>query len=91
MSRGSPGRGGELESDARFYRRRANEELAAAQRAVTQAARERRMQLAGIFLHRLKASEARAVLVECGMTAAANGIYDPSVFEWAEKAIAENA
>jgi len=39
-----------MESDARFYRRRANEELAAAQRAITPAARERRMQLAGTFL-----------------------------------------
>ena len=74
-----------MESDARFYRRRANEELAAASRAVTQEARERRMQLAGIFLERLKASEARALIVECGVN------YDPSVFAWAEKRIAQNA
>jgi len=46
-----------VESDARFYRRRANEEMAAASRAVTQAARERRMQLAGAFLDRLKELE----------------------------------
>lgn len=46
-----------MESDARFFRRRANEELAAAGRAVTDAARERRMQLAGVFLDRLKAIE----------------------------------
>ena len=44
---------GEVESDARFYRRRATEELAAANRAVTEAARERRMQLAQMFLDRL--------------------------------------
>ena len=43
-----------MESDIRFYRRRANEELAAANRAVTQSARERRMMMAGIFLERLK-------------------------------------
>jgi hypothetical protein len=43
-----------VESDIRFYRRRANEELAAANRAVTEAARERRMILAGVFLERLK-------------------------------------
>ncbi|HEY6663280.1 MAG TPA: hypothetical protein VIZ66_10190 [Sphingomicrobium sp.] len=43
-----------VESDVRFYRRRANEEIAAADRAVTEAARERRMLLAGIFLDRLK-------------------------------------
>ena len=43
-----------MESDVRFYRRRASEELAAAGRAVTEAARERRMIMAGIFLDRLK-------------------------------------
>ena len=46
-----------MEPDARYFRRRANEELAAANRAVTQAARERRMQLAGMFLERLKMIE----------------------------------
>ncbi len=43
-----------MESDVRFYRRRASEELAAASRAVTQAARERRMIMAETFLDRLK-------------------------------------
>jgi hypothetical protein len=46
-----------VESDIRFYRRRASEELAAAGRAVTESARERRMMMAGIFLERLKALE----------------------------------
>lgn len=49
-----------MESDIRFYRRRAHEELAAAGRAITQSARERRMILAGIFLERLKALDASA-------------------------------
>lgn len=49
-----------MESDVRFFRRRANEEMAAASRAVTQAARERRMQLAGAFLDRLKELESRS-------------------------------
>lgn len=44
-----------MESDIRFYRRRASEELAAASRAVTESARHRRMMMAGIFLQRLKA------------------------------------
>jgi hypothetical protein len=44
----------------RFYRRRANEEMAAADRAVTEAARERRIQLAGIFLERLRDLEIRS-------------------------------
>jgi len=42
-----------VESDDRFYRRRATEELAAANRAVTEAARDRRIQLAQSFLSRL--------------------------------------
>lgn len=49
-----------MESDQRFYRRRANEEMKAADRAITQAARERRMLLAGIFLDRLKELESRS-------------------------------
>ena len=53
-----------MESDVRFYRRRANEELAAANRAVTEAARERRMVMAAIFLDRLKAVEAQDSLFD---------------------------
>ena len=49
-----------MESDVRFYRRRANDEIAAASRAVTEAARERRMRLAGVFLDRLKDLESRS-------------------------------
>jgi hypothetical protein len=48
------------ESDVRFYRRRASEEMAAAERAVTPEARDRRMQLAGVFLDRLKDLESRS-------------------------------
>jgi hypothetical protein len=53
-----------MESDARFYRRRANEEMAAASRAVTEAARQRRMIMAGIFLERLKAVESGVALFD---------------------------
>ena len=49
-----------MESDVRFYRRRANEEMAAAGRAITDAARDRRMQLAGVFLERLRELEDRS-------------------------------
>lgn len=84
-------RGAGMESDARFYRRRANEELAAAGRAVTSAARDRRMQLAGLFLQRLKASEARSVLVECEMAGTAMGTYDRAIFDWAEARISQSA
>ena len=44
-----------MESDARFYRRRACEEMSAASRAVTDAARERRLQLVDLYLQRLEA------------------------------------
>ena len=67
-----------MESDARFYRRRVNEELAAAGRAVTEAARERRTILANLFLERLKASEARSASQDCELAAAG----EASVFEW---------
>lgn len=49
-----------MESNVRFFRRRANEERAAAGRSITQAARERRLILADAFLKRLKAVEASA-------------------------------
>jgi len=44
-----------VESDIRFYHRRASEEFSAASRAVTDSARQRRMLMAGVFLERLKA------------------------------------
>jgi hypothetical protein len=46
-----------MESDARFFKRRASEELAAADRAITSAARDRRLHLAAVFLQRLENSE----------------------------------
>jgi hypothetical protein len=42
-----------VESDIRYYRRRACEEMAAASRAVTEAARERRLQLVDLYVQRL--------------------------------------
>lgn len=71
-----------MESNSRFFRRRANEELAAADRAVTPAARARRMQLAGAFLQRLKAIEAEALLSEREMQALTD-VARP-MFEWAD-------
>ena len=57
-------RGASVESDERFYRRRAAEELAAASRAVTAEARDRRIQLAHAFLDRLKDAESSAMLFD---------------------------
>lgn len=62
-----------MESNDRFFRRRANEEMKAASRAITDAARDRRMQLAGIFLERLKTSQQG----DLGDT-----VGDSSAFEW---------
>ena len=53
-----------MEPEERFYRRRAAEELAAASRAVTEAARDRRVQLAQTFLSRLNEVEASAMLYD---------------------------
>jgi hypothetical protein len=47
-----------LETDIRYYRRRACEEMSAASRAVTPQARERRLQLVGIYVDHLKALNA---------------------------------
>ncbi|HKX90915.1 MAG TPA: hypothetical protein VJM15_00605 [Sphingomicrobium sp.] len=55
-----------MESDVRFYRRRANEEMAAAGRAVTPAARDRRMQLADAFLERLRELESQSAFEWAG-------------------------
>lgn len=57
-----------MESDARFFRRRAREELAAARRAVTPAARDRRMRLANIFFQRLEAAEVSDSFVDCNVS-----------------------
>ena len=56
-----------MESNARFYRRRATEELSAAHRAVTEAARLRRIEMARRFLDRLDEDEAREMLFDWGV------------------------
>ena len=53
-----------METNERYFRRRASEEMAAARRAVTDAARERRLMLADVFLERLKAVESPLMLAE---------------------------
>ena len=53
-----------MEPDERYFRRRASEELAAARRAVTDAARDRRLMLAGKFLERLESAETNLIAAE---------------------------
>ncbi len=70
----------------RFYRRRASEELAAASRAVTDEARQRRIMMAQIFLDRLKVLEADA-LAELSMP-----LSDPApAFKWVKARTIEHA
>ena len=59
-----------VESDIRFYRRRACEEMAAASRAVTEAARLRRLQLVETYVEHLKALKAPSPFSEQEMSQA---------------------
>ena len=68
-----------MESDVRFFRRRANEELAAADRAVTEAARQRRLILAEAFLKRLQTVETAATRPEYYMPMATK---QPVLLRW---------
>ena len=53
-----------METDIRYYRRRACEEMSAASRAVTSAARDRRLYLVNVYLERLKALNAPSPFAE---------------------------
>lgn len=53
-----------MESDISYYRRRAHAEMAAATRAVTDAARERRLQLVDLYVQRLEALQAPSPFTE---------------------------
>jgi hypothetical protein len=51
---GMPAEGTTVESDIRYYRRRACEEMSAATRAVTEEARERRLRLVDLYVRKLE-------------------------------------
>lgn len=74
-----------MEADIRYYRRRACEEMGAATRAVTEEARQRRLQLVDLYLQRLAALHAPSPFSDhhftkaLGPSAAAN---DRSAFAW---------
>ena len=57
-----------MESDIRYFRRRACEEMGAARRAVTEAARERRLQLVDHYLQRLAALKQPSPFGEPGLS-----------------------
>lgn len=77
-----------METDVRYYRRRAYEEMSAASRAVTEAARERRLYLVGVYLDRLKALDAPCPFDErqlAEMQRDCHQLFQQSPFCWAEK------
>ena len=77
-----------VESDVRYYRRRACEEMGAARRAVTEAARERRMQLVDLYVQRLAALKEESPFDEQDLAwtrrlpAGAKGASARSAFAW---------
>ena len=82
-----------LETDIRYYRRRACEEMSAASRAVTPAARERRLYLVEVYLERLKEMNAPSPFDQdmlSGMIDAGN-LPRRSAFAWQGMNSAEHA
>ena len=80
-----------MEADIRYYSRRACEEMGAARRAVTEAARHRRMQLVDLYLQRLEALEAPSPFIDGQFTRALepmSGLANRSAFDWSGKAAA---
>ena len=77
---------GRVETDIRYYRRRACEEMSAASRAVTSAARDRRLYLVNVYLERLRALNAPAPFDDdqlAAMAAAMDGrAGSRSAFAW---------
>ena len=75
-----------MEADVRYYSRRACEEMGAARRAVTEAARDRRLQLVDLYLQRLEALEAPSPFTDGQFTRAlepASGLRNHrSAFDW---------
>jgi hypothetical protein len=74
-----------VESDIRYYRRRAYEEMAAASRAVTLAARLRRLQLVDIYVRHLKELDVPSPFTDDEMNRA-TAVGPHSAFAWLERA-----
>ena len=71
-----------METDIRYYRRRACEEMSAASRAVTAAARDRRLHLVGVYLDRLRELNAPLPIDEDQISAMRDGWPARSAFFW---------
>ena len=70
-----------METDVRYYRRRACEEMSAASRAITPAARDRRLYLVGVYLDHLKELNAPTPFDERQL-AEATDTHRQSAFAW---------
>jgi len=71
-----------VEGDIRYYQRRACEEMRAATRAVTEPARERRMQLVDLYLQRLEALKAPSPFAESDTARIPGATGNHSAFAW---------
>jgi hypothetical protein len=78
-----------LEPEILYYRRRACEEMTAASRAVTQAARERRLYMVDLYLGRLKALHAPSPIDDQRLELMREGKRNLSAFAWAGKSAGE--
>jgi hypothetical protein len=78
-----------VESDIRYYSRRACEEMAAANRAVTEAARDRRLQLVDMYLQHLKSLNAPSPFEERQfprVPSSSTASVQSSAFSWSHRA-----
>ena len=71
-----------VEGDIRYYQRRACEEMRAATRAVTEPARERRMQLVDLYLQRLEALKAPSPFADRNIARMFGANGSQSAFAW---------
>lgn len=71
-----------MEGDIRYYQRRACEEMRAATRAVTEPARERRMQLVDLYLQRLEELKAPSPFADNDTARVPGATGNHSAFAW---------
>lgn len=80
-----------MEPEILYYRRRACEEMTAASRAVTQAARDRRLYMVDLYLERLKALKAPLPIDDHRLQLMRQGKGTGSAFAWARTSAVEQA
>lgn len=71
-----------MNQDIRFYRRRAHEEMAAATRAVTEAARQRRLQLVELYVQHLEELDQPNPFDDAGFAASLDSVGTRPAVHW---------